>query len=134
MFSTLPLVVLKQVILFESGITVSGVQQFSVTKTLFLCFRALGDLIPLLDVLDGLNPFLVYIGPLFFGIGLYLTPILIYFELDNRDVYLKEFGFEPEVPDHQVHKLGRIIFATILLMDITAIVFILVKNIVSRVQ
>ena len=71
---------------------------------------------------------MVYIVPLFFGIGLYLTPILYFLDLDNRDVYLKEFGFEPEVPDVQVHMLGKIAFATILLMDVIACVVIVIKT------
>ena len=46
LLSILPLVVLKQIILFESGITISGIQQISVTKTMFLCFKGLGEFIP----------------------------------------------------------------------------------------
>ena len=83
-------------------------------------------------MLLGLPQFVVYIVPLFFGIGLYLTPILYYFDLDNRDVYLKEFGFQPEVPDHQVHMLGRIVFATILFMDVIACIVIVIKTRTSR--
>ena len=82
----------------------------------------------MLDVLDSIHPFVVYMMPLLLGIGLYLTPILYYFDLDNRDVYHNELGFELEVPDHQVNMLGTIMFANILFMDVIAYVVIVIKT------
>ena len=64
---------------------------------------------------------MLFIIPLLIGIGLYLAPILYYFELENRDIYLEKLGIEPEVPNFQVHMRGMIVFATILLMDIIAL-------------
>ena len=52
----------------------------------------LGNTIPKVKVLRGFNTFLVYMMPLFFGIGIYLTPIFYFFELYNRDIYLEKIG------------------------------------------
>ena len=79
-------------------------------------------MIPSLNVLRGMNPLLVYILPLILGIGLYLTPIFMYFELYNRDILLEKFGFVPEVPNEQVYLQAKIVLATILLMDVIALV------------
>ena len=77
----------------------------------------------------GQNPFLVYIIPLLIGIGLYLTPILYYFELENRDVYLEKLGFEPEVPNDRVHMLGKILFPIIFTIDaITGVVIVILAR------
>ena len=65
---------------------------------------------------------MLYIMPLLIGIGLYLAPILYYFELENRDVYLDKLGYEPEVPNDQANMFGMITFATILFIDIIACV------------
>jgi hypothetical protein len=71
---------------------------------------------------------MLYIMPLLIGIGLYLAPILYYFELKNRDFYLEKLGIQPEVPNDKVIMTGIIVFATILCMDVIACVVIRVKT------
>ena len=51
---------------------------------------------------------LVYMGPLFLGIGVYLAPILYFFDLYDRDYTLSKIGFQPEVPIENVNFRGLI--------------------------